>query len=247
LYQVTVVFNDEPNTINLSCFNLVQRELARQALLILFEEKYITPEVIERTKEKAQRRVDDILIKEGRKTADMLGLKNVHPELLQLIGRLQFRTSYGQNALRHCIEVGYFSRMLAAQIGADEEIAFLGGFFHDIGKAIDQEVGGSHDVLSKEILEKYNYSPEIVHAAWAHHDAVPQETAEAVLGKAADAISASRPGARALSIAQYVEKMKELEATALSFQGVKKAFAISAGREVRAIVDAESVSDEKTQ
>ncbi|MEK7528804.1 MAG: HD domain-containing protein, partial [Patescibacteria group bacterium] len=247
LYGVDVVFNDEPNIISLSCFNLVQREIAKQALILLMQFKIITPDKIRMVKEQAEKKVSHMLTMTGEKAAKVLGLTNVDPELIKLIGRLQFRTSYGQNALEHCVEVGYFSRMLAAEIGADENIAFQGGFFHDIGKAIDQEVGGSHDVLTKEILEKYGFSWEITHAAWTHHDAIPQETVEAMLVKAADAISASRPGARALSLEQYIQKIRELENTAQSFEGVKKAFAISAGREVRVVVNPDGVSDEHIQ
>lgn len=143
------------------------------------------------------------------------------------------------------MEVGYFARLLASEIGANTEVAFLGGFFHDIGKAIDQEVGGSHDVLSKEILEKYNFSWEITHAAWTHHNAIPQETVEARIVQAADAISASRPGARAESLERYLTKIHDLQDTAFSFEGVKKAFAINAGRELRVLVEPEKVSDQR--
>ena len=246
-YGVDVVFNDEPNTISLSCFNNVQREIARQALMMLMKERNITPELIVSTKPLAEKKVDNILVAEGEKAVTALGLREVPPELVKLIGRLQFRTSYGQNVLRHCVEVGYFARALAAEIGANERIAFVAGFFHDIGKAVDQEVEGTHDALTKEILEKHKYPWEIVHAAWAHHDAIPQETVEAVIVKAADAISAGRPGARALSLEQYIQKIKELEQMALAFNGVKKAFAISAGREVRVIIDPENLSDEASQ
>lgn len=244
LFGVDVVFNDAPNIISLSCFNLVTKETARIALKKLMNEKIVDEAVIRRTKEWADKEILRILEEEGKKAVQMLGLKDLHPDFVKLVGRLQFRTSYGQNIMGHCMEVGYFSKLLAETIGADSHVAFLGGFFHDIGKAIDQEVGGSHDVLSKEILEKYGFPWEIVHAAWTHHDAIPQETVEAVLVKAADAISAGRPGARSLSLEQYIQKIRELEATASSFEGVKKAFAISAGREVRAIIDSEKMGDE---
>ncbi|PIQ77147.1 hypothetical protein COV82_06135 [Candidatus Peregrinibacteria bacterium CG11_big_fil_rev_8_21_14_0_20_46_8] len=246
LFEVDVVFNDEPNIIKLSCFNLVNREIARVALTRLLREKVVNEDVIHKAKVDAEEEVAKNLLKIGRKVLhrlDVPALQNVPDEFARLVGRLRFRTSYGQNVLRHSLEVGYFARLIAGEVGADPEIALLGGFFHDIGKAIDQEVGGSHDVLSKEILEKYGFSWEITHAAWTHHNAIPQETVEARVVQAADAISASRPGARAESLERYMERMKDLQEMALSFDGIKKAYAINAGREVRAFVDAERVAD----
>ena len=242
-FGVDVIFNDEPNTIIISCFNLVQREVARCALERLMREKIINEEMIMKVKPLAEQDVDKILMKEGDYALKKLGLSNMQPDFVKLVGRLVFRTSYGQNIMRHCFEVGYFARLIASEIGANTETAFLGGFFHDIGKAIDQEVGGSHDVLSKEILEKYGFSWEITHAAWTHHNAAPQETVEARIVQAADAISASRPGARAESVERYLAKINELQDTALSFEGVRKAYAINAGREVRVVVDPEKISD----
>jgi ribonuclease Y len=247
LFGVDVVFNDEPNIIILGCFNLVQREIARFALERLMREKIINEEVISRLKPLAEQDMDKLLRREGEQILKLLNLEKMPPDFAKLVGRLQFRTSYGQNILRHSLEVGYFARMLAGAVGADEHIAFIGGFFHDIGKAIDQEVGGSHDVLSKEILEKYGFSKEIVHAAWTHHDAAPIETVEALTVKAADALSAGRPGARAESLERYLQKIKDLQETALSFAGVKKAYAINAGREVRVIVDPDKINDKSNQ
>ncbi|MEK9133190.1 MAG: HD domain-containing protein, partial [Patescibacteria group bacterium] len=243
LFGVDVIFNDEPNLIIVSCFNLVQREVARLALERLMREKNITEEVITRAKFLADQDMEKILKREGDKALKILGMENVNPELSKLLGRLKFRTSYGQCIMSHCFEVAYFSRLLASEIGANERVAWIAGFFHDVGKAIDQESGGSHDVLTKEILEKYKFSPEIVHAAWTHHDAAPQETIEARIVQAADAISAGRPGARAESVERYLEKIKALEETATSFAGVKKAYAINAGREVRVIVEPDRIKD----
>lgn len=247
LFGVDVVFNDEPNTIIVSCFNLVQQEVARVALERLIHEKIITETLISQVKPWAEGEVQKTLRKEGEQALAILGIKNMAPDFISLVGRLKFRTSYGQNIMGHCFEVGYFARLIAGEIGADTHITLLGGFFHDIGKAIDQEVGGSHDVLSKEILEKYAFSWEITHAAWTHHNAIPQETIEARIVQAADAISASRPGARAESMERYIEKIKDLQETALSFEGSKKAYAINAGREVRVIVDSAAVDDKGTQ
>lgn len=239
LFGVDVVFNDAPDTISLSCFNLVSREVAKFALMRLMNERIIDEAKIRKAKDAALDDMDKALQKKGLETIKTLNLKNIHSDLAKLIGRLNYRTSYGQNVLKHSIEIAYFSRVLAAEIGANEETAFVAGFFHDIGKSVDQELGGGHDVRTKEILEKYGFPNEIVHAAWTHHDAAPLETVEAFLVKAADAISASRPGARSISLEQYLQKIRELEATASSFEGVKKAFAISAGREVRVMVDPE--------
>lgn len=247
LFGVNVIFNDEPDLIIISCFNLVQREIARFAMDRLMREKVISEDVIARMKPLAEQDMDKLLRIEGEKILKILGLEKMPVDFAKLVGRLKFRTSYGQNILGHSFEVAYFARMLAGEIGADANVAWIGGFFHDIGKAIDQEVGGSHDVLSKEILEKYGFSKEIVHAAWTHHDAAPIETIEAYTVKAADALSAGRPGARAESLEKYLEKIKELQETALSFGGVKKAYAINAGREVRVIVEPEKISDAGNQ
>lgn len=243
LFEVDVIFNDEPNIIILSCFNLVSEEKARLAMERLIRERVINEEVILRIKQSSETDMDKTLKMEGNKILSRLQLPNMHEDLAKLIGRLKYRTSYGQNVLRHCLEVGYFAKVIAAEVGADERTAFIGGFFHDIGKAIDQEVGGSHDYLSKEILEKYNFSWEITHAAWTHHNAIPQETLEAKIVQAADAISAGRPGARAESLDRYVARIHELQDMAMSFPGVKKAYAINAGREVRAIVEPERLRD----
>ncbi|MEK7524087.1 MAG: Rnase Y domain-containing protein [Patescibacteria group bacterium] len=243
LFGVDVIFNDEPNIIIVSCFNLVHREVAKQALMRLMREKNITEEIVARVKPLAEQDVQKILRREGEAALKKLNITNMPPDFAELVGRLRFRTSYGQNIMTHCFEVGYFAKLLAGEIGADTHVAFLGGFFHDIGKAIDQEVGGSHDVLSKEILEKYGFSWEITHAAWTHHNAIPQETVEARIVQAADAISAGRPGARAESVERYLAKIKDLQETAFSFAGVKKAFAINAGREVRVVVDPDKVDD----
>ncbi|MBI2638584.1 DUF3552 domain-containing protein [Candidatus Peregrinibacteria bacterium] len=248
LFGVDVIFNDEPNTIILSCFNLVQRETARFALERLMRERVISEEVIARIKPLAEQDTQKLLLKEGQAALKILGLdQKMPPDFAKLVGRLKFRTSYGQNIMSHCFEVGYFARLIAGELGANTDTAWLGGFFHDLGKAVDQETGGSHDVLSKELLEKYGFSWEITHAAWTHHNAIPQETIEARIVQAADAISAGRPGARAESLERYLTKIKDLQETALSFEGVKKAYAINAGREVRVVVEPEKVNDEANQ
>ena len=175
-----------------------------------------------------------------------MGIKTENQELCRMVGRLQYRTSYGQNILKHAMEVGWVSAMLGNELGLDAKTCLVSGFLHDLGKAIDQEenVKDTHDLLTKELMEKFGFTEEEVHAAWTHHDAAKQETPEALIIKAADAVSASRPGARQESFEKYIERIKALEGTATSYKGVKSAFAISAGRELRVLVDSESIKDE---
>jgi ribonuclease Y len=242
-----IIFEDDKDIITVSCFNLVIQETVRMTLQKLMREPVINPEVIDRVYDQCFAELNKELVKIGNQAADIIGIENRDPELMTLVGRLKYRTSYGQNILFHSLEIAYFSALMAAEIGADVEVAKLGGFFHDIGKAIDQEVTGSHDYLGKEILEKFGYSWEVVHAAWTHHDAIPIETVEAQLVKAADAISAGRPGARTESAQMYVERIQGLEKIALSTDGVRKAFALSAGRELRTIIDEQKIKDEDMQ
>lgn len=243
---VDVIFNDQPNTISISAFNLVNRKIAERAMKILAEEKReINKQVIDQAIAKASKATDDELLIIGRKGAESIGIKTDDKELLRIIGRLQYRTSYGQNIMRHSLEVGWLAIMMGSEVGLNENALRKGGFLHDLGKAIDQnpDVQGTHDFLTKELMEKHGFQWEEIHAAWTHHDAIPLETAEAMIVKAADAISASRPGARQESMDKYIVRLKALEGTAGSFSGVKKAFAISAGRELRVFVYPEEVND----
>ena len=187
--------------------------------------------------------MEEILFKEGVRAAEIVGIEKRDRELMVLIGRMKYRTSYGQNILYHSIEIAFFCEMLADAIGADSHVAKMAGFYHDIGKAIDQEVGEPHDYLSKQILEKFDYPWEIVHAAWTHHDAEPPETIEAQLVKAADALSGSRPGARTESAESYYERVQALEGLALDLTGVKKAYAVSGAREIRTFLDEDQIRD----
>ena len=244
--NVDIIFNDMPNNISISAFNLVDRRIAEVAMLKLVKNKgEITPELVKKLIKDAERDTDEELYKIGKNAIEKMKIKIESKELIRTIGRLQYRTSYGQNIMKHSMEVAWVCRMLGSEIGLNEKTCLRAGFLHDIGKAIDQDpnVKDCHDQLSKEIMEKYDFSEEEVHAAWAHHDAVPIETAEALLVKAADAVSASRPGARQESFEKYIERMKDLERTAKEFNGVKRAFAISAGRELRVIVDSDKVND----
>lgn len=247
---VDVVFNDQPDIISVSAFNLVNRKIAERALQILANEKNeIGTDTIDRAIAKSTKETDEELLQLGKKGAEKIGIKTEDKDLLRTIGRLQYRTSYGQNIMLHSLEVGWLAIMMGGEIGLTIETLKKGGFLHDLGKAIDQnpDVIGTHDYLTKEIMEKHDFSWEEIHAAWTHHDAEPPTTPEAMIVKAADAVSASRPGARQESLDKYVQRLKDLEGTAASFSGVKKAFAISAGREVRVIVDPEEVNDAGVQ
>lgn len=244
---VDIVFEHEPGHVTVTCFNLVSQEIARMTIKRLFKAHDINHKIIDEALADARAEMSEILLAVGTEACQKIGIKQNDPEFLKLVGRLKYRTSYGQNILYHSYEIAYFSALMAAEIGADIEIAKVGGFLHDLGKAIDQEVEGSHDQLSKEIMERFGFSWEEVHAAWTHHDAIPIETVEAQIVKAADAISAGRPGARTESAQMYIERIQGLERLALETTGVKKAFALSAGREIRTIVDELAIKDEDMQ
>lgn len=244
--NVDVVFNDMPNVISISAFNMVDRRIANVAMEKLVRIKgEITPEIVTRTVKLAERETDEELFKIGREALRKMGIEHKDQEFIRTVGRLQYRTSYGQNIMKHSMEVGWICRMLGAEIGLNERTCLIAGFLHDIGKAIDQDPNQKdcHDALTKEIMDKHGFSWEEVHAAWVHHDAEPQQTAEAFLVKAADAISAARPGARQESFEKYLERVQDIERTAIEFEGVKRAFAISAGREVRVVVDPDKMDD----
>lgn len=248
LLDVDIVFNDLPNAISVSAFNLVQRRIAQKTLEKLVDARgNINKETIRRAVKDAGKETDDELYEIGLAALKKMGMKHDNKEFCRIVGRLKYRTSYGQNIMMHSIEVGWIAAMLGAELGLNVETCKVGGFLHDLGKAIDQDpnITDTHDVLSKKLMEKFGFSPEEVHAAWTHHDAIPQETAEAFIVKAADAISAGRPGARQESFEKYIQRIKALEETAKSFEGVKRAFAISAGREVRVMVDPETVNDDR--
>lgn len=248
LLDVDIVFNDLPNTISVAAFNLVERRIAQKALEKLVNVSgNISKDVVNKVVKDAEKETDDELYEIGLAALKKMGIKHDNKEFCRITGRLKYRTSYGQNIMMHSMEVGWVSAMLGAELGLNIETCKIGGFLHDLGKAIDQDpnITETHDVLSKKLMEKFGFSWEEIHAAWTHHDAIPQETAEAFIVKAADAISAGRPGARQESFEKYIQRIKALEETAQSFEGVKRAFAISAGREVRVMVDPETVNDER--
>lgn len=250
ILNVDIIFNDLPKTISISSFNLVDRRIVQKIITKLVDARgEINKTVIDKVIIDSKKEMDKELYEIGKKMVDKVGLRNLDEELIKIIGRLQYRTSYSQNIMRHSMEVGYLATMIASELGLDVNVCKVAGFLHDLGKAIDQDpnVQGSHDFLTKELMEKYKFSKEEIHAAWTHHESEKPSTPEALIIQAADALSASRPGARQESIEKYIERLQALERTASLFEGVKKAFAISAGREVRVIVDPELVDDAGTQ
>lgn len=243
LTGVDVIVDDTPGAIVISGFDLVRRYVAKRALEKLIEDGRIHPARIETVVEETKNEVGQMMVESGEKAVQEMGIVGLHPDLVKIVGRLRFRTSYGQNVLKHSMEVGYIAAAMAAELGLNIQVAKAGGFLHDIGKAVDHELEGSHALISRDILKKYGLSKEIIHTVEAHHEEVPFQSAEAMIVQAADAISAARPGARRESLATYLKRLQELEDLALSFKGVEKAYAIQAGREVRVMVKPNEIDD----
>jgi ribonuclease Y len=240
---VDVIVDDTPGVVVVSAFDTVRREIAKISLQKLIQDGRIHPSRIEEVVRETQREMDDRIMLLGREAADEAGVGSLKDKVLYYLGRLHFRTSYSQNVLRHSVEVSYLTSMMAEQLGLDATLARRCGLLHDIGKAADHEMEGGHPAIGADILKRHGESPEVVHAAAGHHDDIRPDYIYTVLTAAADACSASRPGARRETLEKYVRRLEELEALALGFPGVNQVYAVQAGREVRVIVDPKAIND----
>ena len=242
---VDLIIDDTPEAVVISSFDPVRREIARLSLEKLILDGRIHPARIEEMVEKVTKDIENTIKEEGEAAVFDAGIHGMHPELIKLLGRLKYRTSYGQNVLKHSLEVSYLAGLMAAEVGANVNVAKRGGLLHDIGKSIDHETEGTHVTIGVDVCTKYKESKEVIHCIAAHHGGVEYESLEAILVQTADAISSSRPGARRESLEAYIKRLTQLEEIANGFKGVEQSFAIQAGREIRIVVKPNEVSDEQ--
>ena len=242
---IDLIIDDTPEAVILSGFNPVRREVARLSLLRLISDGRIHPARIEDVVKKVEQEVDQTIKEAGEQAAFDLGVHGLNNELVKLVGRLKFRTSYAQNVLQHSVEVGFLTGIMASELGLNQKQARRMGLLHDLGKAVDHEVEGPHALIGSKLAKKYGESAKIVHAIAAHHEDVPPETVYALLTQAADGLSGARPGARKELLENYVKRLEDLEKISNSFRGVANSYAIQAGREIRVIVESGTVSDEE--
>lgn len=240
---IDLIIDDTPEAVILSCYDPLRREIAKQTIERLIHDGRIHPARIEELADKVRKDLDISMKEEGEKAVFDLGIHNIHPEIIKLIGRLRYRTSYGQNVLMHSREVAYFAGIMAAELGVDQKLARRAGLLHDLGKAIDHEVEGTHPSIGGDLAKKYGESPKVINSILTHHGDGEAESVEAVLVAAADALSASRPGVRRETLESYLKRLEKLEEVANSFKGVEKSYAIQAGREIRIIVKPDDLSD----
>ena len=244
---VNIIIDDTPEAVVLSSFDPVRRESARMTLEKLVQDGRIHPARIEEVHERSTAEIEERIRRAGEDAVAEVGITDIHPEMVRLLGRLQYRTSYGQNVLRHLVESAHIASALAAELGVDPAIAKRGAFLHDIGKAVTHEVEGSHAIIGAEIARRMKEDPEVVHCIESHHGEVEQRTIHAVLAQIADSISGGRPGARRESLETYVKRLERLEEICNAFEGVHKVYAMQAGREVRVLVEPEAVDDIQAQ
>jgi ribonuclease Y len=240
---IDLIIDDTPEAVILSCYDPFRREIARLTIERLIQDGRIHPARIEEIAEKVKKELETTMKEEGERAAFDLGIHNLHPDIIKLVGRLKYRTSYGQNMLMHSREVAYFAGIMAAELGCDQKLARRAGLLHDLGKAVDHEVEGTHPVIGGDLAKKYGENSKVINAIMTHHGDGEPNCVESVLIAAADALSAGRPGVRRETLESYLKRLEALEQAANSFKGVEKSYAIQAGREIRIIVKPEELSD----